>query len=455
MYKTSMKLVALSLVSALALSLTACGFQESSSSQANSSSQTSGSSSTASTATDEKVTLKVMVHYTSADEKATWDYAMAKMKTIMPNVSLDIDPTPQDSDAKLKTEFASGSLPDFFDCGSTDIPLGVKSNSLLPLDDYITKYNIADKLTSTGAALLKQQDGHTWSLIAANTNFAVIYANKALFDQAGAKIPENYDQFLEAGKLLKAKGIVPLGIWLKEAWPAIQLFDMISITESPLGVAALDQNGTETTTAKAYVDAAKKIQEIAKAGIVSKDASTTDYNSAVAQFESGKSAMFLCGNWMAQEFGEKLGNNTTILLPNIFADASSAEAVENSGAISGGGFTGGYAVAANSAHKDIAAEYAVQAAMYAIEGRIVKTGEANTMLKSAPASEKTANALQTQMSDIISNVKTSTTMGWSFDSAKINTDLYSKLGNLYTGEYNPDDFANDTAKLITADRAAG
>ena len=454
MYKTSMKLAALSLVSALALSLTACGPQASSSSQANSS-QASGSGSTASTATDEKVTLKVMVHYTSEDEKATWDYAMEKMKTIMPNVSLDIDPTPQDSDAKLKTEFASGSLPDIFDLNLSNIPLGVKSNSLLPLDDYITKYNIADKLTPTGAALLKQQDGHTWSIISANTNFAVIYANKTLFDQAGAKIPENYDQLLEAGKLLKAKGIVPLGIWLKEAWPAMQLFDMISITENPKGVTALDQNGTETTTAKAYADAAQKIHDLVNAGIVSKDASTTDYNSAVAQFESGKSAMFLCGNWMAQEFGEKLGDNATILLPNVFADASSAEAVKNSGVISGGGFSGGFAVSANSAHKEIAAEYAVQAALYAIEGRIVKTGEQNTMLISAPASEKATNALQTQLSDIISNVKSSTTMGWSFDSAKINTDLYSKLGSLYTGEYGADAFANDTAKLITADRAAG
>jgi raffinose/stachyose/melibiose transport system substrate-binding protein len=302
---------------------------------------------------------------------------------------------------------------------------------------------------------LLNQHGHTWSILSANTNFAVIYANKALFDQAGAKIPENYDQLLKAGKQLKAKGILPLGIWLKEAWPAIQLFDMASIPENPKGVTALDQNGTETTKAKAYVDAAQKIHDMVNTGILSKDASTTDYNSAVAQFESGKSAMFLCGNWMAQEFGEKLGNNATILLPNIFADASVAQDIKNSGALSGGGFAGGYAVAANGKYKEIAAEYAVQAAMYAIEGRIVKTGEQNTMLKSAPASEKPANALTNQLTGIISNVKTSTTMGWSFESAKINTDLYSKLSSLYTGQYKPEDFANDTAKLIAADRAVG
>lgn len=448
MYKTSIKLTALSLVSALVLSLTACG-----SNTQSSSAQVSGSVGPTS-APAETVKLKVMFHYTSEDEKATWNYAMEKMKALMPNVSLDIDPTPQDSDAKLKTEFASGSLPDIFDLGLSNIPLGVKSNSLLPLDDYVTKYKITDKLTPTGEALLKQQNGHTWSILAANTNFAVIYANKALFDQAGAKIPENYDQLLEAGKLLKAKGIVPMGIWLKEAWPAIQLYDMISITENSKGVTALDQNGTETTTSKAYLDAAQKIHDMAKAGIISKDASTTDYNSAVAQFESGKSAMFLCGNWMAQEFGEKLGDKATILLPNIFADASLAQTVKSSGVMSGGGFTGGFAVSANSAHKDIAAEYAVQAALYAIEGRIVKTGEQNTMLKSAPAPEKAANALQTQLSGMISNVKASTTMGWSFDSAKINTDLYSKLSSLYTGQYQPEDFANDTAKLIEADRAA-
>lgn len=447
MYKFLTKLAAVLLSLAMVISLAACSNAPSTPAQTSDVSASGNS-------VKENVTLKVMVHYTSDDEKATWDYVMEKMKEVMPNVALEIDPTPQDSDAKLKTQFATGSLPDIFDLNLSNIPLGVKSNNLLPLDEYIEKYNIVEQLTPTGVALLEQQDGHTWSILSANTNFAVIYANKDLFDQAGVAIPENYQELLEAAQKLREKDILPLGIWLKEAWPAIQLYDMVSITENPKGVTGLDLNGTANTTDPEYMNAAQKISDMVNVGLISKDATTMDYNSAVAQFESGQCAMFLCGNWMAQEFGEVLGDNATILLPYIFADASDAQAVKNSGAMSGGGFSGGFAVSANSPHKEIAAEYAVQAALFAIEARIVKTGELNTMLKEAPASEKTENALTRQLTDLVSKAQTSTTMGWSFDSAKINTDLYSNLSSLYTGQYSPEDFANDTAKLITADRAS-
>ncbi len=77
------------------------------------------------------------------------------------------------------------------------------------------------------------------------------------------------------------------------------------------------------------------------------------------------------------------------------------------------------------------------------------------MLKASPASEKPSNTLSDLMTDLATKAQSTTTMGWSFDSAKINTDLYSKLSSLYAGQFTPEEFANETAELITADRAAG
>lgn len=441
MLRTVLKPMALSVVSMLLLSQMACGAQG-----------TPEKSPSQTTAPVENVKLKIYAHYTSDDEKATFDYARAEMKKIMPNVDLEVDVMPQDSGAKFKIFLATGNLPDITEVTVSDITAASNSNSIIPLDSYIQKLNLADKLSPVGQSMLKQKDGHTWAMPGANMNFAVIYANKALFEKAGAKIPTNFEELLEAGKLLRAKDIEPLGIWVKEKWPALQLFDMAAIPEDPKGMTNLDVNGTAKGTDPAFLNAAKKISELAKAGIFSKDIFTMDYNAAVAQFQSGKSAMLLCGNWMTQDFGDKFGDNATILLPNVLADASKAQAVKDAKSISGGGFPGGYAVAANSKYKDIAAEYAVQFALKQVEARVVKTGELSTVLKTAPVSEKPVNALQKSVSEVASNTKSMTIMGWAFDNNVIQTDLGSELQKLYTGQYAPETFAKNVDGIIEKNR---
>lgn len=433
------------------LSILACSLVFSGCGAAGDSGTSSKDSAKETSSSDETVTLKMYAHYTSADEKAQLDYAMDAMKEVMPNVEINVDVMPQDSGAKLKTYFATGSLPDIYEVSTSDIATAVNSNNAVQLDEYIDKYNLKDQLTPTGQSLLMQQDGHTWGIIGSNTNFAVIYVNKKLFDQVGAKVPENYEEFLEAGELLKKNDILPLGIWLKETWPPLQLFDMFALGESDDGIAGLDVNGTAKASDPAYVHAAEKIQEISQKGLISKDAFSTDYDSVVADFKSGKIAMMVCGNWMAQEFGDTM-EDVTMILPNALADASEAEKVKESGAMSGGGFTGGFAVAANSKHKDIAAEYAVQFALKNIEARIVLTGEFNTMLSGDISSDKEPNALTKELSEAVDGAKKTSVMGWAFESSKIQTDLGSEVQKLFTGEYDADDFAKSVDSMLEKER---
>lgn len=430
--------------------VSACGSSDTKETNSSSSPKPTETASAAAAATPaEQVKLKMYVHYTSDDEKAQFDYAMAEMKKVMPNVTLDIDIMPQDSGAKLKTYFATGSLPDIFEVSTSDISTAIASNNIIPLDSYIQKFKLADQLSPTGTALLKQQDGHTWGMPAANTNFAMIYVNKTLFTKAGAKIPENFEELLDAGKKLKAQNIVPLGIWLKETWPALQLFDMAAIPGDSKGMTNLDIKGTAKGSDPAFINAATKIQTLAKEGLISKDALTKDYNSAVADFESGKTAMLMVGNWLAQEFGSKLGDgNVTALLPSVFADAKDAKAVKDAAVLSGGGFIGGYAVAANGKHKEIAAEYAVQLALHNAKGRIIKTGELNTMFKTAPASEKPENALTKEIAGLMTSVKSTTSMGWAFQDNKIQTDLGGEVQKLFTGLYKPEEFGKNVDAIL-------
>lgn len=242
-----------------------------------------------------------------------------------------------------------------------------------------------------------------------------------------------------------------MGIWLKEAWPPLQLFDMFALAESEDGIAGLDGSGTAKASDLAYLHAAEKIQEISKKGLISKDAFSTDYDSVVADFKSGKVAMMVCGNWMAQEFGDSM-EDVTMILPYALADASEAGSVKESGAMSGGGFTGGFAVAANSKYKEIAAEYAVQFALKNIEARIVLTGEFNTMLSGDISSDKEPNALTKELSEAVDGAKKTSIMGWAFESSKIQTDLASEVQKVFTGDYAPDDFAKSVDSMLEKER---
>ena len=457
MRKITKMVFALMLIAALILSLAACSGQTDTS-KANSDTteqtQTPAADSTdqaenasTETAEEEQVTLRIYTNYTDEASIQQVDYAVEEMKKVMPNVTLEIEPSAQDDDAKLKTMMATGDLPDIFGTTRSNLDVAIKSDSILPLDEYIKDLNLEEVLTPSTLSYLEQQDGHTWIIPTENSTFGLIYVNKAVFEKAGVEIPQTYEELLATADTFNAQGIVPLCIWLKESWPPMQLFDMIAITENPDGIKALDANGDALPSDPAYQHAAEKIVEMVNAGMFSKDAFTMDYDAAVAQFLNGEAAMMMGGSWTAQEFGDKLGeDNIEILLPYVFADEDKIETVKAEGRMSGGGFSGGFAVAANTENPEIAAKYCVQLALKNIEGRIVKISENNTAFLNPPESETPQNKVVKLVGEAVSKAQTTTMMGWGFENSVIYTDLGSEVQKLYTGQYAVDEFtANATA----------
>lgn len=380
----------------LAFSLAACGETAGQETTGADTEQAAEDSSAAATTTagedagnesaeNEAVTLHIYTNYTDDGAIQQMDYAVDEMKKVMPNVTLEIEPAAQDDDAKLKTMMATGDLPEIFGTTRSNLDVAIKSNSILPLDDYVKELNLEETVTPSTLSYLEQQDGHTWIIPTENSTFGLIYVNKSIFEKAGVEIPQNYEELLATADTFNQQGIIPMCIWLKETWPPLQLFDMISITENPNGIKALDVNGDALPSDPAYQHAAEKIVDMVNAGMFSKDAFTMDYDSALAQFLNGEAAMMMGGSWTAQEFGEKLGeDNIEILLPYVFADADQVETVKAEGRMSGGGFSGGYAVSANAENPEVAAKYAIQLALKNIEGRIVKIGENNTAFLNPP-----------------------------------------------------------------------
>lgn len=393
---------------------------------------------------DQKVKLKIYAQYSSDDEKQPFDYAVEKMKEKMPNVELDLEIMAQDDNQKIKTYAATGNLPDIFVATSDIIESFKKSDNILMLDDYVKDLKIEDRFLQSSMSLLKDKEGHTWAVPSAGQFAALLYYNKDVFEKCNVEVPTNYEEFLESVKTFKSNDIIPLALFAKEKWPGVQLFDMLVSRKESKGVAKLD-SGDGSASEEAYISAANKIVELVKAGLLPKGAFNLSSDEAGALFKEGKAAMYLSGAWSMNNLGTNMGDNVGILYYPL-ADAKDADNVKWN--MSGGGYNSGFGVSPHSKYKDIAAEYLCQFALEFAEGRIIKRGDPNPILKNSPEPEKGYLTIQQQYVADSDNFKTMTCFPWGLKNSKFKAAIEDEVNRLLTGDYSVDKFVENLNKAI-------
>lgn len=445
-----MKKMAVTLVSLLAAtSLAACGSTET---PKETTSATPAPTTAAATAAPVKadakpVKLRIYAQYADEDTKTPYDYAVAELKKEMPNVELELDIQAQDDGQKLKTYAATGNLPDIFQAGLDIIDTFKKSNNILMLDEYVTKFGFKDKMQPSAMNTLVTDDGHTYAFPYAGNEVALLYYNKDLFQQNGVKVPTTYDEMMAAVKAFNAKGITPLSIFAKEKWPCVALYDMFVTRAEPGGINKLDK-GTAKASDAAYKSAAEKIIELVKAGMLPKGATNLNYDQAAALYHEGKAAMFINGQWEIEAATKELGDKAGYMyLPA--ADAAAYE--KGKTAFSGSGGPGGYAVSANTKDKELAAKVAsfisLKYAEYKFTNRsnpIVATKVDKPVVKQFPP-------MMDQLSKDIPKITSTTAFSWGLSNPKFKAALEDATQNLMTGNYTADQFVKDLDKAaVTA-----
>lgn len=390
------------------------------------------------------VSLRLYAAYTSDDDKAVYDYAKAAADELFPNVTITLEIDPQDDHQKLKTEAASGNLPDIFPLTSDLTDLFKKGNCMVPLNEYLDQQSLLDILTPAAASLLNDADGNIYSIPMQFSLTELVYINKDLFSQYSVKIPQNYDELMTAVQTFKDNNITPLSLFAKEKWPGVQLFDMIATRTEPAGYQKL-QSGEAKITDAVYLDAAQKIYDLVNAGLVSSDCFTMSYDAALADFESGKSAFLIDGNWDLKAIGDKMGDSVDYLYPSIFGDATTA--VSSQWSLSGGsGPLPGYAVASTCEDIPTAVNYMTEFALKMAEARAVKLGQMNTVLKTCPPPETPYNALQQKFADDSANFGTMSYFDWDITDQKLKVALEDNCQALLTGSLEPADFISNVEK---------
>lgn len=269
--------------------------------EGNSGAEDAGESETADAAGGETVTITLWSQFSdpnSTDGNYVAFYnALESIKTDMPNVNVVHEGTESESyKVKLKTAMAGNELPDvFFNWGAGTMAPYVEAGLVLPMDDYITDEVSARILGGTldNFTFDGKMYGYPYSVAVAS-----LYVNTELFEQNNVKIPETYDEFLEAVDAFKAAGITPISLGEKDLWPGLMIFGIHAIRMAGAEAfnAALMGEGSYNTPE--LIEAAKYVQDLAARGGFGESAMGTSEDDAVAAFKQGRAAMMFMGSWL-------------------------------------------------------------------------------------------------------------------------------------------------------------
>jgi len=447
------KFLSILLVLTMVLSLTACGSKEEET--ATTTTETKEEAATTETAettevaeeaapADEKVTLRIYTQYSDDDSKVPYDYAVAELAKAYPNVTLELEVQAQDDGQKLQTYAATGDLPDIFLAGMAQISAFKESGNILVLDDYVTSTGFGDKIVPSAKNLLWSEDGHAYAFPFAGNELVLLYYNKEIFENLGVKVPETYEELKTAIETFKANDIIPLSIFAKEKWITVALYDTFATRFSDVGIKALD-SGVAKASDEPYRLAAERVEELVKLGLVADGATNTNYDQAASLFYEGKAAMFINGQWEIQASTEKLGDKVDWMWYPVMPENPTA--TYN---VSGGGAPGGYAVSANSEHKDLAAEVAAFLSVKYCEAKYLY--RANPLLAvqldASLKPETPYPPMMQKLADNLNNITGTTVFDWGLTNPKFKVALEDQTQFLLTPGYSAAEFVAEMDKAI-------
>lgn len=391
---------------------------------------------------EEKVTLRIYAQYSDDDTKVPYDYAVEELKKAYPNVSLELDIQAQDDGQKLQTYAATGNLPDIFQVGATQIETFKESGNIMILDDYAKSTGFLDKAHPSAENIIYNADGHIYAFPYAGNELVIWYYNKAIFEEYGVKVPETYDELLEAINVFNDNDIIPMSIFAKEKWITTAMYDVMATRFAPEGITKLDA-GMGKASEDAYVMAAEKLQELVEAGMFPQGATNLNYDQAASLFYEGKAAMFLNGQWEIEGSTEKLGDNADWMWYPVMPGYE-----DNKFALSGGGAPGGYAVNPNSEHKELAAEVAAFISEKYCEAKYMKRSNPILALEVDVEPEKPFPAMMEKLANEMGNITSTTKFTWGLSNPQFKVAIEDQSQFLLTPDYLPEQFIEELDKVI-------
>jgi raffinose/stachyose/melibiose transport system substrate-binding protein len=253
------------------------------------------------TSSDGKTTIDFAIHVANPkDQEPAFYKVIEKFETENPDIKINLIGKEQQEHVKsIKMQSQSDKLPDVFWMLPASAAELEKAGMLMDLTEFLD--GNPDIKSSLKENMVKSfnKDGHQYGLPYQPLITGLFY-NKALFDKYGVKIPETFEDLVEATKVFEKNGITTISKGAKDdysVWAFLTMLSRYGYFDKIEDILA----GKESYNNQDFVNYYKKIDELRSLGAFPKNVTTQTYFQAVEQFLVGKAAMLDSGMWDVQK----------------------------------------------------------------------------------------------------------------------------------------------------------
>lgn len=194
---------------------------------------------------------------------------------------------------KLNALVASNETPDVFIVSpGPNLTVYVDPGVAAPLDGYLETDGWKDSFSSDAVFSQMTYDGQIYA-VPLNIAAACAFYNTEMFEAAGAKVPTNWDEMLDACEKLQAAGYTPITISAGTAWCLSMVAGYLCEMEG-VDLDALADGSASWEDGK-LESAATKLVELSQ--YFQKTAAGDTNDVATANFYNGEAAILIQGSW--------------------------------------------------------------------------------------------------------------------------------------------------------------
>ncbi|MEU3980525.1 extracellular solute-binding protein [Streptomyces sp. NPDC026672] len=300
----ALRVMAVSVVSALALGLGGCG--------------TGGDQAGDTGASD---SIDVVTRWSAGNTAAAAQADTFKAFTRKTGVRVNATDGLETIDDQVENAVAAGKSPDVVIVNLYDKTLGwLDAGVTVPVDDYVEEWGLADRLKPAALDEWRvggKPGGRLQGLPFSGFSWPVWY-NTDLLEKAGVdKIPATTDELVDAAAKLRAKGVQPLTVGGND-WSGQKLF--YQIAESYTDAATMEKvmQGGGYCATPSVMRGIKLFTRLRDAGVFADDSAGLNADAMYAAFYSGKAAMMSAGSWAYTEAkGSRTGIETHTTLAGL------------------------------------------------------------------------------------------------------------------------------------------
>ncbi|MFC8449009.1 ABC transporter substrate-binding protein [Kitasatospora sp. NPDC057223] len=241
-------------------------------------------------------TIVLQTNWTTGGQESAPLKAALKGFTAKTGVKVKVLENGDDLNQVYETSVLAGDEADVLLVGLLEKQLDwVRSGAVVPAEDYVSQWGLADKIPADALADWKDAQGHLRGLPYAGFTWPWWY-NKAVFDKYGIALPTTVDQLIAAAGQLRAHGVGPVAVGGND-WSGQKIFLQIMESFMPADEAkkVFAQGGT-----CGNANAMRGIElftELRDAGVFVDSAEGLTADQASAMYFNGTAAIAPIGSW--------------------------------------------------------------------------------------------------------------------------------------------------------------